>query len=287
LPKSKVTSFPPVSGVTETDTAVADLMLSLSAVRDGMKKVQEEQKREGDDSTPSNVLSSMLTVMMGAMDNWSRQMVGIVAGLVEASKVNKTAPQTAGNSDTGSATQRLTMDATDKLEQRYLKGKFVLSTVSKPDERRAFPLEDRDNAGLAVDVVVQMCAMKLGVTITPDDLKTCHYTQNGSIVFRMGDLKYNSPYDAMVRAIKSGRNREIPVFFNFMLTRRRTDLLYHVRMGKRNGQIHRFFSDSDGSITIIPREGDTRFRITDSYNFETKTQTTMTVAELEAKYRRL
>jgi hypothetical protein len=103
----------------------------------------------------------------------------------------------------------------------------------------------------------------------------------------MGDLKYNSPYDDMVRAIKSGRNREIPVFFNFMLTRRRTDLLYHVRMGKRNGQIHRFFSDSDGSITIIPREGDTRFRITDSYNFELKTQTTMTVAELEAKYRRL
>jgi hypothetical protein len=89
----------------------------------------------------------------------------------------------------------------------------------------------------------------------PNDLRTCHYTQNGSIVFRIGDLKYNSPYDKMVKAITSGRNCEIPVYFNFMLTRRRTDLPYHVRLAKRAGSVHRFFSDCDGSITVIPREG--------------------------------
>jgi hypothetical protein len=60
---------------------------------------------------------------------------------------------------------------------------------------------------------------------------------NGAIVFRMGDLKYNSPYDMMVRAIKLGKNREIGVYFNFTLTRHRTDLLYRVRLAKRAGNI--------------------------------------------------
>jgi hypothetical protein len=102
----------------------------------------------------------------------------------------------------------------------------------------------------------------------------------------MGDLKYNLPYDEMVKAIKSGKNRETPVYFNFMLTRRRNDLLYHVRQGKRSGNIFRFFSDCDGSITIIQREGESRVRITDTYDFASKTQSTMLVEELEASYRR-
>jgi bifunctional DNA-binding transcriptional regulator/antitoxin component of YhaV-PrlF toxin-antitoxin module len=158
--------------------------------------------------------------------------------------------------------------------------------VVKPGEDQVIPEEDRENPGLAVKVVVAMVKRKLGVTITPMDLRTCHYTQNGAIIFRMGDLKYNSPYDEMVKAIKSGKNREILVYFNLMLTRRRTDLLYHVRLGKRAGNIYRFFSDCDGSITIIPKEGDSRVRITDSYDVTSKTQSTMTVNELEVRYRR-
>jgi hypothetical protein len=89
-----------------------------------------------------------------------------------------------------------------------------------------------------------------------------------------------------VKAINSRKNWEIPVYFNFMLTRRRTDLLYHVRLGKRAGNIYRFFSDCDGSITIIPKEGDSRVRIPDSYNVTLKTQSTITVDELEVMYRR-
>jgi hypothetical protein len=60
----------------------------------------------------------------------------------------------------------------------------------------------------------------------------------------------------------------------------------YVRLGKRAGNIYRFFSDCDGSITIIPKEGDSRVRIPDSYNVTLKTQSTITVDELEVMYRR-
>jgi hypothetical protein len=190
-------------------------------------------------------------------------MKGIVVGLANMAQQAKNSPQPDHDHDNHG------------LEQRYLKGKFFLSTVVKPGEDRAYPAEDREDSGLSVKVVVEMVKRKLGVTIAPNDLRTCHYTQNRSIVFRMGDLKYNSPYDETVRAINSGKNRYITVYFNFMLTRRRTDFLYHVRLAKRAGNIYRFFSDSDGSITVILREGDTRIRLTDSFDATSRTRTTI------------
>jgi hypothetical protein len=77
-------------------------------------------------------------------------MTGIVVGLANMAQHAKNAPQPDREHDH----YRLAKDSSDKLEQRYLKGKFVLSTVVKPGEDRAYPAEDREDLGLAGKVVV-------------------------------------------------------------------------------------------------------------------------------------
>jgi hypothetical protein len=211
-PKASQISFPALKGVTESSTTVKDLQIAMGVFQDRLKKVQQEHNL-GSDTLLAYVMDD-LVIMIGAMDNFQRNLTGIVVWLANMAKLAKNALQPDHNHDP----HRLVKDSSDKLEQRYLKGKFVLSTVVKPGENRAYPEEDRKDSGLAGKVVVDMVKRKLGVTIAPNDLRTCHYTQNGSIVFRMGDLKYNSPYDEIMRAIKSGKNRDIPVYFNFMLT---------------------------------------------------------------------
>jgi hypothetical protein len=124
----------------------------------------------------------------------------------------------------------------------------------------------------------------LGVTLTPDNLKTCHFTPSIALVFWLCDLKYSSKFDYMVRAIQSERNREFNVYFNVMLTRRRTNLLYHVRMLKKSDALSRFYSDNDGSITVVQSKGGPRVRLTDVFNSETRKFSTITVVELTARF---
>ena len=49
--------------------------------------------------------------------------------------------------------------------------------------------------------------------------------------------------------------KKINLYFNFMLTRRRNGLLFEVRKLKRSGDIFRFWTDFDGTITIKKEEG--------------------------------
>ena len=67
----------------------------------------------------------------------------------------------------------------------------------------------------------------------------------------------------LVNAIKSPKNSQIPLFFNFMMTKRRSKLLFLVRKLKQNKKIFKFYSDEDGSIEIKVKQGDRNIKITD------------------------
>ena len=72
-----------------------------------------------------------------------------------------------------------------------------------------------------------------------------------------------SPFQKLVTAIKSPKNSHIPLYFNFMLTKRRSKLLYNIRKLKQNEKIFKFYSDEDGCITIKSRPGDKNTKVTD------------------------
>jgi hypothetical protein len=265
-----------MSWVTEAPVGVRDLLVAVASVTECLALSKQEETFQHNPEMMRKLV---------AVDNLTKIIAGRVVGLtnITAEPSNNVTPeQTKCNYDN----LRLCMDLSDKLEQGYLKGKFVLTSVVRENQERLFPVEDNEKADQAVKVVVDMVKRKLGVDIAPINLGTCHYTQSGAIIFRMGDLKYGSTYDNMVRAIKSGKNREVNVYFNSMLTRRRTNLLYYVCLAKRAGNIHWFYSVAARYITIVHNKHDSRTRLTDFYTADTKNYSTMTVDELEAKYAR-
>jgi hypothetical protein len=109
------------------------------------------------------------------------------------------------------------------------------------------PPVNQEDKGIAVQVVLGEVKRKFRVNLDPNDFKTCHYTPNGGIVFRVRDLKYCLQF----KAIKSGKDREINIYFNFMLMRRRTNLLYNVGLLRRVEKIYRLCLDFNRLITGI------------------------------------
>jgi hypothetical protein len=261
--------------MSEVSVTIKDLVLATKVVAKCLKKLRKES-----DFTHNPEILEILV----AMDNVSRISAKMVVGLarLQAKPVQNVAPQIVPII----ANLCQIADSQEKLEQRYLKGKFVLTTVVRAGLERPFSEETRENPSYAAEVVVEMVRKKLGVTITPDDLRTCHYTPCSAVVFWLGDLKYGSKCDNIIRAIQLGKNKKMNVYFNFMLTRRRTNLLYQVRWEKRAGKIQRFFSDNDGFITIVHHEGDLRYKLTDCFDTNNKTFSTFLVEEFQARFKR-
>ena len=67
--------------------------------------------------------------------------------------------------------------------------------------------------------------------------------------------------------IKSGKaEKDVPIYVNFQLTRRRSSILYHLRNLKREGRISKFYSDESGSISLRVKDGVPKIKLT---NFPT------------------
>ena len=104
--------------------------------------------------------------------------------------------------------------------------------------------------------VTELLFNKLGVRVKEEEITSCHHTNSGMLIFRLGDFKPGSSFHQVVTAIKSGAGKDVTnLFVNFALTPRRAALLYEVRQLKKSKKITRFLSDSDGSITIVKTDG--------------------------------
>jgi hypothetical protein len=97
--------------------------------------------------------------------------------------------------------------------------------------------------------VQNLIQSKLNLEVPASDIASCRHTNSG-LVFRLGNFQPGASFWQVVQAIKSGCNRDVPLFFNFALTRHRSALLYEVRQLKKVKKIHKFFTDYDGQITI-------------------------------------
>ena len=105
---------------------------------------------------------------------------------------------------------------------------------------------------------------KFAVEVPQEDLATVHYLPRGIIV-RFNNLRPGSAWDKLCHAIKSGNkegNQDMPLYANFQLTRKRSTLLYQLRVLKREKHIAKFYSDENGNISLRVEEKGPKVKLT-------------------------
>ena len=180
-------------------------------------------------------------------------------------------------------------DQSDEMQQKSLLGSFILTSKAN-DDIDSLIIPEKELKEPIVSHIQTLALTKLNFSLPVEDIRRCHYLQDGSIMLVLSNLRPNSAFDQMVNAIKnpSQERRSINLYFQFMLTRRRNALLYDIRKLKRDGAIFKYWTDFDGAITVKKEEGGPKQRITSITNrkdFFVRTYTSTEVKEEFGKKR--
>ena len=163
-----------------------------------------------------------------------------------------------------------------------MRGNFVITSKAIGDKVCLIKNDDQLTGGeTLLGHVTSLVQSKLGVDLPEGDVSSCQRLLNGSVVLRVWNRKLGSAYEKMVEAIKSGKNNDINVFFNFQLTRRRNNMLYEVRQLKKTKKIAKYYSDENGNIKILKKLGDKKIKITSITSKDSPDSKTYTVQELK------
>ena len=158
--------------------------------------------------------------------------------------------------------ERLLEDEIDEVRQRSLKGNLIISTTKTSN---AIPPEEQllAQGRTATDQALDLLKDKLDVSVPRGDVQDCHYLPGGNLIIRIWNVAPKSAFRCIVDKIKSGKgNKEVPIYVNFHLTKRRSSILFHLRTLKREGKIAKFYSDEGGAIAIRVKEGSNKIRLT-------------------------
>ena len=143
-------------------------------------------------------------------------------------------------------------DIADHNHQRSLRGKFFITTEKGSKVIKSEKELEEEGISVAKHAA-ELIEMKLGVKVEKEDIKSCHHTKAG-LILRLGDFKIGSVYDQVVNAVKQGKGRQLKgIYINFALTNRRASILYEVRQLVKGKIVEKFFVDSDGSISVLPK----------------------------------
>ena len=188
------------------------------------------------------------------------------------------------NDKSGKSSRELE-DEVDDYKQKNLAGKYVITCDRKK------PTEVKNQEELAADGgdkalpshIVQLAHSKYGVVIKEDDISSCHFLPKGGIFFSLWNQRPGSPSDMLTNAIKTCKDRTKNIYINFMMTRRRSSLLFEVRKLKKLKKIARYYSDEKGTISIKVKEGDTNIKLCSFYSAQNSPVRTYTVEEMMKK----
>ena len=174
-------------------------------------------------------------------------------------------------------------DEKDDMKQRGLRGKFVITSPKKGVDLVGDSAKYK-NDNEVVKAVIDLAKEKYKVEIPEDEISTCYALKKGGIVLGLWRFGRGSAFQRLAGAIKSGRDvdKDMNVFFNFMLTKKRNNLLYNVRELKRKeeSKIKKFYTDENGTITVLTAEGE-KERIT----FTADSRRTISEEELISKFK--
>ena len=126
-------------------------------------------------------------------------------------------------------------DEVDDYKQKNLAGKFVITCDrKKPSEMKTQEELAADGGERALPAhIVQLALSKYGTTLKEDDISSCHYLPKGGIFFSLWNMRPGSPSAALTEAIKTSKEKTKNIYINFMMTRRRSSLLFEVRRLKK------------------------------------------------------
>ena len=205
--------------------------------------------------------------------------------LMSSVKVLADAVVKCSNEKESSENTRELEDEVDDYKQKNLAGKFVITCDrKKPSEMKTQEELAADGGERALPAhIVQLALSKYGTTLKEDDISSCHYLPKGGIFFSLWNMRPGSPSAALTEAIKTSKDKTKNIYINFMMTRRRSSLLFEVRSLKKQRKIARYYSDEKGTITIKVKEGDTNIKLCSFYETKNSPVRTFTVAEMKKK----
>ena len=181
-----------------------------------------------------------------------REAVSSIVSIIDKTKSNKQCPKI------GLLEERvrdLESDA-DSTSQKLKTGSLILT---QPREGKIIlKMEELEAKGASVaSHATQVIEAKTGIKVEESDLKAAHFLPNGNVKVKFSDAKEGSKFKQVVEKIKKPLpdERKMPVYLNFDLTKKRSALLYEVRRLKKQNKIFRYFTDFDGTISIIKEEG--------------------------------
>lgn len=177
-------------------------------------------------------------------------------------------------------------DGTDECCQRSMKGNFVILSKANINNNKVSLIKTDgqlvEDEETLVQHVIDIAERKYGVKMGVDDIQACHRLPNGAIVLRLIRRGPGSAWAGIAEKIKEGFNADMNIYFNFQLTRRRNNLLFELRQLRRNGKIHKFYTDENGQISVKMRKDSPKTRLTFITKERSKAPRTVTLEELKS-----
>ena len=173
-------------------------------------------------------------------------------------------------------------DEIDHLKQKSLRGKVIIT--SKTQYGECFIKSDEqlkeENKSLAKHVI-DLVKLKYKQDITEESIQSCFRLKKGGILVKFWKKGAGSQFQTLSSKIKSAQGSNINLYFNFMLTGRRGELLFQIRKLKKDGKIFKFYSDEEGNIAILVNRGDRKVKVTDIIQEGSNKIKTWTLQDLE------
>ena len=176
-------------------------------------------------------------------------------------------------------------DEVDDYKQKHLAGKFIITCDRKKTSKVKTQEElAKDGGDKALPAhIVDLAKTKYDADIKVEDIASCHYLPKGGIFFSLWNQKPGSPSSGLTEAIKASKDKTKNIFINFMMTRRRSSLLFEVRQLKKQKKIARYYSDEKGAISIKVKDDDKNIKLSSFYQTKNSPVKTYTIEELHIK----
>jgi hypothetical protein len=173
-------------------------------------------------------------------------------------------------------------DQLDEVQQRGLKGNIIISSPTSDGKTSLLKTEsDLEKDGISViDHALSLIKSKYDVVIPVSDVQACHHLPNKSILLRVWNRRPGSAWASLTQAIKTGGNRQLNVFGNFHLTKRRNSILHHLRSLKKIGKINKFFSNENGQLSFRASENSKKLFVTYFSSSKDSTPKTLSIEEI-------
>ena len=93
-------------------------------------------------------------------------------------------------------------DQTDDMQQRSLIGSFIVTSKAN-DTLESLITPEKDLKEPLVNHVQTLALTKLNVSLPLEDIKSCRYLQDGSIMLSLSNIRPNSAFEKMITEVKS------------------------------------------------------------------------------------